>query len=764
MLATPALAGPPPPYELFFVPPTPLPPNVTEGAAVMFGVALQNGCAGPFTPITWDVSLVPVTADATDYGPPTPGSLMYSEGMLTQIFSVDIFDDGVTEGAETFDILLTPGVGGVDLNCSAPPQMPSQPMYNLTVTINDAGPPMLGDVTIGDAVAPENQPMISFDVFLAPPNPGPMPVTVDWATGDGSAIGGQDFVVAAGQVTFLPGDGAEVIQIQLLDDALVEGDENFVIDLTNPSPTAQILDPQAVGTIQDDDMLMPVDVFIDDTTVQESTPGFATFDINLSQPNPDIDPVTVNWTTNNGTAISGQDYGFSSGIVNFAPGEANKTIQVPILDDAIVEGEEFFFVDLTGVSTNGQITDAQGECTIQDDDVAALIDISIDDSAAMESQPTIGFDVHLSVPNPGPGPVTVNWATANGSAIAGADFVGASGQVTFLPGDANRLIAIDLIDDSEVEPTEAFFVNLSSPSASAQIVDGQGQGSIQDDDAGTEQPIVSIDDATVVEGDDGPVGAMLTVRLSIPPDQGVQVDFATADGTATVEDNDYQATSGTVSFPPGTTTRTVTIPVVGDLRVEDDETFSVQLSNPQGAMLGDGQAIVTIENDDQPLPGLIIDDVLVQEGDEGTTDAVFTVTLNAVGEAPQGGVTVHFATADGTATVADDDYRATSGELSFSAGETTRTITVPVVGDTRVEPDEAFFVDLSDPVGAVIIEGRGRGAIRNDDSTAPPILSISDVAVDEGDEGTTAAVFRVDLSMPSEMAVSVGYETADGTA
>ena len=768
LMAASASAGPPPPYDLFFVPPTPLPPNVSEAdGVVMFGVALQNGCAGPFTPITWNVSLVPVTADATDFGPPTPTDLIYSEGMLTQMFSVTIVNDGAVEGPETFDILLTPG-GNVNLDCVIPEQMPSQPMYGLTVTINDDAPPV-GDLAVGDSFAPENQASMAFDLFLTPANPGPMSVTVDWSTSDGTAISGEDYVASGGQVTFLPGDGAQQVQVGLIDDALVEGDHTFFVNLSNPSAGGQITDGQGLGTIQDDDMLMPVDVFVDDTTVQENTPGFATFDVRLSQPNPDIDPVSVTWSTSNGSAVAGQDYVANGGIVNFPPGTSMVSVQVQITDDGQVEGDETFFVDLTNTSTNAQVADGQAQGTIQDDDVASMIDVFVDDSFAPETAGMIAFDVRITPANPGPGPITVDFSTADGAATAGADYVAESGQVTFLPGDSNQVIQITLIDDMDVEGPHEFFVNLSNPSANVGIVDGQAVGTIQDDDDETDEPLLSIADATLAEGDEGTTGVELTVTLSEPIEVGVQVSFATADGTATSEDNDYQTTSGLLSFAPGTTTQTLVVPVRGDLRLEDDETFLVQLADPVGAMLADGQAVVTITNDDQEPPGLSINDVSLLEGDAGTTNAVFTVSLTRPrgqnGTDVAGTVIVSFATADGTATIEDSDYQAVSGQLLFEDGESTQTVTVAVVGDAAIEADETFFVELSAADGAMILVGRGRGTIRNDDQGGnQPLLSISDIAVDEGNVGVTQAAFQVSLSMPSEQTVTVDFATADGSA
>jgi len=147
--------------------------------------------------------------------------------------------------------------------------------------------------------------------------------------------------------------------------------------------------------------------------------------------------------------------------------------------------------------------------------------------------------------------------------------------------------------------------------------------------------------------------------------------------------------------------------------------------------------------------------VTVTEGNSGTTNAVFTVTLSAASAST---VTVNYATANGTAT-AGSDYVAQNNTLTFTAGQTSRTITVVVTGDTTVEPNETFLVNLSNPVGATIADAQGQGTITNDDP--PPALSIDSVTVNEA-AGT--ASFTVSLTAVSDLPVTVDYATTDVSA
>ena len=198
------------------------------------------------------------------------------------------------------------------------------------------------------------------------------------------------------------------------------------------------------------------------------------------------------------------------------------------------------------------------------------------------------------------------------------------------------------------------------------------------------------------------------------------VNYATADGSATTSDNDYQAISGQLTFAPGETSKPVTVVVNGDVIYEPNETFAVNLSNAVNATIGDNQGIATIVNDDaQPSPSsLSISDVTVTEGDSGTINAVFTVTL---APASSQTVTVNYATADGSATTANNDYVGVSGQLSFLPGETSKPVTVVVNGDAILEPNETFVVNLSNAVNATIDDNQGIGTISNDDSVQQPL-------------------------------------------
>jgi len=266
-------------------------------------------------------------------------------------------------------------------------------------------------------------------------------------------------------------------------------------------------------------------------------------------------------------------------------------------------------------------------------------------------------------------------------------------------GSQTRTVSVTVSGDLKVEWDESFQVVLAGLNAfgrSVSMADNLGQGTILNDDSAT----IRIDDVTLAEGDVDTTDFTFTVTLDAEVDTGVTLSAATADDTANVLDNDYVAVAGSnLTFAAdagvGPQTQTVTVQITGDNVVELDEAFFVQLSGllvgGRDVTLDDGQGLGTITNDD--FATFTIDDVSVAEGDAGTSDLVFTVTLYADVDTS---VTLGYSTQDQDATATDGDYSPTSGTLSFTgtAGET-RTITVSGVGDGKVELDERFLVNLT---------------------------------------------------------------------
>ncbi len=355
-------------------------------------------------------------------------------------------------------------------------------------------------------------------------------------------------------------------------------------------------------------------------------------------------------------------------------------------------------------------------------------------------------------------PVTVRYATSDGTATtADGDYVAKVDSVTVPANTASATFSVNVNGDVKFEGNETFTVTLTGATGATVGVPASGTGTIQNDDS---QPVASIvAPAPTAEGNSGTTAFVFPVTLSNPSGSAVSVNWATSDGTATTADADYAAGSGTLTIPANQLSGNITVNVNGDTKYEANETFSVTLSSPSGATIGGtGAATSSITNDDT-APSVSINDVTALEGNAGTTAFGFTVSLSAASGLP---VSLNWATADSTATVAHNDYVAGSGTLTFNPGQTSLPVSVTVNGDATAESDETFVVKLSSVNGASVAVAQGVGTIQNDDAT--PIASISDVSIAEGNSGTTALNFTVTLSNPTDQAVSVDYATSDVSA
>ncbi len=220
---------------------------------------------------------------------------------------------------------------------------------------------------------------------------------------------------------------------------------------------------------------------------------------------------------------------------------------------------------------------------------------------------------------------------------------------------------------------------------------------------------------SVVEGNSGttPVSATVSIVGDIPAGQPVTVRVATANGTA-LAGTDYTALASTTLTFTNNTPQTVTTTVLGNTLNEPDKTFTFNLSQATGALIAGRTSTVTITNDDAQ-PSLSVNDVTVTEGNSGTSNAVFTVTLSAA----SGQTVTVVATVRGVTATAGSDFTAVGPfTLTFAPGVTTQTVTVPIVGDTIAEPTETFNVVLSAPTNAALGKATGVGTILDNDAGA----------------------------------------------
>ncbi len=563
---------------------------------------------------------------------------------------------------------------------------------------------------------------------------------------------------------------------------------------------------------------------IADVSVQEGNAGtrLMTFTVILSAAA--AGPVTVAYSTADGTATSGSDYVAASGNLTFAAGETSKTLQVTVNGDTAAEGNEAFTVRLADAA-GATIADASATGTLTNDDASATLPaLSVGDVSLREGDSgTAELMFIVTLDKAATGPVTVSYATANGTATAGADYAPLTGTLTFAAGETSKMVHVAVNGDTAVEANETMSFTLSNATG-ATIADATAVGQITDDDtqqdpgngAGKVWLINSVSGADIVgfnpaldKIDLGNANIHSFIVIDTPQGfgftspwsdetvivQGVRLADLSVENFGFIDNNHLrEALSGAlawengpvlaadtvymrshevgqvdrVAFDPATdvvsfkfygSRENLTMTdssegvVIADLSTgqklillgvtradlssanfeftftqvrEDDVAGKIGLEQVSNAEIVDfnlpiaGGGTVTgasgatdgvIGSDGGALPALSIADLSVTEGNGDHAHFMFEVTLDKPADGP---VTVAYSTANGTAT-ADADYGATSGTLTFAAGETSKTVHVDIGGDTASEANETFTVTLSNASGATIADATAVGTIVNDD-------------------------------------------------
>ena len=585
-------------------------------------------------------------------------------------------------------------------------------------------------------------------------------VSVEYATSDGTATAGEDYTAASGTLSWADDDaGDKTFTVTIANDAVLEGDETINLTLSNPMGDATLGDPStATATIANDDYALE---FVMSPVIASETDGQGT--LTVTRLGYQDDTVTVDFATSDGTAEAGQDYTAASGTLTFAAGDASdQTITVTIANDDIAESNESFAVSLSSAAPSANFDSAAstlgGQINITDNEAVLRLDATT--YAVSED----GGSVTVLVVRDGSteGGVSVTLSTADDTAMAGEDYTATSMVVSFADGEGGSMpVQVPIIDDNEAEDDETFTVALSAPGQT-----GPGTATIGSPDTGT--VTITNDDASVqgtlqftaatfsAAEADGVI--VVTVERVNGDDDPVSVEYATSDGSA-VAGEDYTAASGTLNWADDDAEpKSFMVTVNDDAMFEDDEAFTLTLSNATGnATIGDpGTASGNIVNDDTALR-LSSD---MYSADEG--ELRVTITVQRLGDA-SGSVSVNYATTDGTAT-SPEHYTQTMGTLNWADGDNMpKTFDVPLVDNAETNDDRTFAVSLSGPTPdtrtTVVDPAQATVTITDDEDRLN--FSAEAVSVSEGAGSVTVRVVR---GGSGNGAVSVDVSTTDESA
>jgi hypothetical protein len=582
-------------------------------------------------------------------------------------------------------------------------------------------------------------------------------VTVDYATADGSAKAGTNYTSQSGTLTFNDGEVSQTLTIPIQDDGVPDGNEGFQIILSNPSGVSLGSVPEAVVTIADSDAAGQVAFSSSALTTLESFPLSS---ILVTRTGGSRGRITVDYRVTGGTATpevgsdsTNFDYEDFFGTLVFEDGQTTANLPVQIFDDflnPVYEGPETIAVSLgnpTGGATLGSVTNSVLTIT-DDDDVAGGFGV-VQNGNAIEG----GGPVEIEVFRSGLTTTTesVDYATLDGTATAGVNYVAVTGTLTFNPGERDKFIEVPILDDMRVGDPGTFQVVLRNPTGGAILDAGHDQVDVQIEDSDSPGRFVVV--ASEVQENAG--STLITVERLGGSRGAVQVDYATGDGTATAG-SDYTAMSGTLTFNAGVTSQTFSVPILRDNLVEGDETFFVTLSNPTGGATIDAAnpAVETIYE----TPGLFqlsAANYVVAESNAGfTVTVIFTALPEPSGRSP-GTTTVDFSTHDGTAT-AGADYTAVSGTLTFN-NSGRQTFTIPILNDSLVENNETILLTLSNATGGTSIGTGGNTTLTIlDEDSASSAATTTTVSSDQPEGSTYGQLVTFTAAVGAESGTPTG--------
>jgi hypothetical protein len=471
---------------------------------------------------------------------------------------------------------------------------------------------------------------------------------------------------------------------------------------------------------------------------------------------------TVQFATSDGSATAGADYTAATGTLTFPPGQPLASFTVPVLTDAVCDGDETVLLRLTNPG-GGAVLGTRTTAVFTILDPAACVNFSAATYPARENGGAAQITVNRS--GSGTGQVTVRFTTADGTATAPADYTAVNRVVTFAPGVRNVVVMVPVVNDAVLEGVETVNLALSALQGPATLgVRRAATLNIRDEDVGG---VIEFSTSvyTVAEGG----MATITVTRTGSTAAGATVRYATSDGSAT--GGDYIGAAGGLTFGAGQTRLTFAIPTTADALGEGVETVNLTLSSPgPSTALGVRRTAVLRIVDASLALALSASATSVLENAGGAT---ITVELTGVNTTP---VTVNWTANPGTA-LAGSDFGTRgsavlpSGTLTFSAGGSpttvrTRTFRVPILQDTLVEPTETVNLALGAAVGAQVVAGRGTAVLSILEDDRGGAIQISAALFNASECASTPCNARVTLSRTGGAAsgATVDFATADGTA
>ena len=718
--------------------------------------ASEPGDDGQFTMTISQVSdqdtvvniLVTGTATTGDDYTTIPATTTILAGELTATIDVKTVDSDLLEDNESVIVTLA-SIDSADDDVS------------IDLAANSASVAIVDDdkasvsISVTDADAGESSNNGQFTVTMSKSSDKD---TVIGYTVSGSADG-TDFILLSGEVTILAGETIAVIEISVIDDAILEGNETVILTLIgtgDPDVAVDSVSNTATITITDDDLATATITANDADAAEPADNG--QFTVTLSNA---ADQDTVISYVVAGDATPDVDYTALSGTVTITAGETSARIDVSALNDDVLENDETIIVTLANIdSGDSDVTIGGAETatiTLLDDDTAGVI-VTATGPTANESGVGGEFTVELSQLSDTD---TVIHYAISGDAAPDVDYASLQGTITIVAGETSATINVTAIDDGLLEDGENVTITLTGLGAADDdiIVWAADSATVTIEDNDIAEVSVAANDADAGEaGDNG----QFTISLSTPSDTDTVVLY-TISGDAT-GDVDYAALPGSVTIAAGATSARIDINVIDDNVLESTETLTIRLdaidSGDADISIGSADsATVTIDDDDAAEATVVANDSTAGEpGDHGQ----FTVILSNPSDSD-----TEIEYAIGGDALAGTDYGSMTGILTIAAGELSATIDVSIVDDSDVELPENVSITLDgfaagSPNITIGSDDTASVSINDDDTTTVSIRANDATANESGDNGQLTVTLSAAAPVDTMVTYSVtGSAIAD---
>ncbi|MBL1178951.1 beta strand repeat-containing protein, partial [Pantanalinema sp. GBBB05] len=694
--------------------------RISRGSVTGGDLVVNLTIAGTSTASTADYTFSNnVSVSGSNLTVTIPDGQSFVDVVLTPIL------DAVVEGTETLTLNLATGSYGIN-----------SAQATVSVDITDA--PVLS-ITAPDATATE-----------LPGNLGTYRITrtgdtsqdlvVNYTIG-GTATNSTDYAPLTGTTTIAAGQSFVDVSLAPVNDNLVEGSETVVLTLAAGDYGISATDTATVDILD-----APVlSVAATDATASELPGNSGSY--RITRTGDTSQDLVVNYTIG-GTATSGSDYTALTGMATIAAGQSFVDVTLTPINDTLVEGTETATLSVSANSTYNLDT-VQNTASVDILD-APIVSVTAPDATATELAGDAGT-FRITRAGDTTSALIVNY-TVGGTATSGSDYTPLTGTATIAAGQSFVDVTLAPVNDTSVEGVETVILTLAS-----------GDYAITSTNTAT----VDISDATIVTvsvpdasaSESTPNSGSFRLTRTGDTSQALTVNYTIA-GTAT-NGSDYTALSGIATIAAGQSFVDVLVDPINDTIAEGDETIQLSLATGDYNLGSTTSGNVTILAND---PTIRITPVTLSqvEGDSSSSNSTFTVELSNPSDEV---VTVNYATADGTATTADNDYIANAGTLIFNPGVTSQTITIAVNGDTTFEADETFQVNLSAATNGTLstLTQMATGLIGNDDAIPVYTFSTANYRTLEGD-GPNVILLAMTRSGNLSQAASVQVQLSNGSA